>query len=56
MDPEIQGLLGSLGLRPLTGEPADLLEDLGQPGTEAAGATESERPALVASWDTLIGA
>ncbi|HJQ95725.1 MAG TPA: substrate-binding domain-containing protein [Acidimicrobiia bacterium] len=56
MDPEIQALLGSLGLRPLTGETADLLEDLGQPGTEAAGAAESERPALVASWDTLIGA
>jgi hypothetical protein len=56
MDPEIQGLLGSLGLRPLTGEPVDLLEDLGQPGTEAALATESERPTLVASWDTLMGA
>ena len=56
MDPEIQGLLGSLGLRPLTGEPVDLLEDLGQPGTEAALTTESERPTLVASWDTLMGA
>ncbi|MGH8959575.1 MAG: hypothetical protein ACRDVK_12980 [Acidimicrobiia bacterium] len=53
---EIQGLLGSLGLRPLTGEPTNLLEDLGQPGPETAGATEAERPALVASWDTLIGA
>lgn len=54
--PEIQALLGSLGLRPLTGEPTDLLEDLGEPGTETAGASQAERPALVASWDTLIGA
>ncbi|MGH8924099.1 MAG: hypothetical protein ACRDWA_05595 [Acidimicrobiia bacterium] len=54
--PEIQELLGSLGLRPLSGEATDLLEELGQPGTEGATATESERPALVASWDTLIGA
>ena len=54
--PEIQDLLGSLGLRPLSGDPTDLLEDLGQPGTESTGTSAAERPALVASWDTLIGA
>lgn len=53
---EIQALLGSLALRPLNGEPTNLLEDLGQPGTEGVVASESERPALVTSWDTLIGA
>jgi hypothetical protein len=52
---EIQSLLGSLGLRPLTGEATNLLEDLGQPGAEGVLVTEAERPALIASWNTLIG-
>ena len=53
--PEYQALLGSLGLRPLTGEPQNLMEDLGTPGAEAAGITEAEKAPLIASWDSLIG-
>ncbi len=53
--PDYQALLGSLGLRPLTGEPQNLMEDLGTPGAEAAGITEAEKAPLIASWDSLIG-
>lgn len=53
--PESQALLGSLGLRPLTGEPVNLMQDLGTPGAEAAGVTEAEKTTLIASWNSLIG-
>lgn len=53
--PEYQALLGSLGLRPLTGEAQNLIEELGTPGAEAAGITEAEKAPLLASWDSLIG-
>jgi hypothetical protein len=53
--PETQALLGSLGLRPISGEVVDLMQDLGTPGAESAGITDAEKAALVASWDSLIG-
>ncbi|CAN5181991.1 hypothetical protein BH18ACT5_BH18ACT5_18900 [soil metagenome] len=53
--PENQALLGSLGLRPLTGAPVNLMQDLGTPGAEAAGVTEAEKTTLIASWNSLIG-
>ena len=53
--PENQALLGSLGLRPLAGEAANLMQDLGTPGAEAAGVTEAEKATLIASWNSLIG-
>ena len=55
LEPDVQTTLGQLGLRALNGESGQLLEDLGQPGTEAAAVGEAERPALVSSWDTLVG-
>jgi hypothetical protein len=55
LTPESQSLLGSLGLRPLTGEATGLMQDLGTPGAEAAGLTETEKSSLIASWDSLIG-
>lgn len=55
LEEDIQALLGSLGLRPLTGEPSNLLRDLGTPGAELPGLTEAEIPALVESWSRLVG-
>jgi hypothetical protein len=55
VEADVQLTLGQLGLRALNGESGPLLEDLGQPGTEAGPVTEAERPALVSSWDTLVG-
>ena len=52
---DIQALLGSLGLRPLTGEATNLLRDLGTPGAELAAVTETEKPALIASWQSVLG-
>lgn len=53
--PDIQGLLGSLGLRPVTGEAQGLLEGLGSPGGEMAPLSPTEGQALVAKWDELVG-
>lgn len=52
---DIQALLGSLGLRPMTGEAQDLLEGLGSPGGEMAPLSPTDGPALVAAWDELVG-
>ena len=52
---DIQALLGSLGLRPLTGEATNLLRDLGTPGAELPAVTENEKPALIASWQSVVG-
>ena len=53
--PDIQSLLGSLGLRPTTGEATNLLRDLGTPGSELPAVTEAERPALITSWQSIVG-
>jgi hypothetical protein len=53
--PEIQELLGSLGLRPSTGEATNLLRDLGTPGSELPAATEAEKSALISSWQSVVG-
>jgi len=53
--PEIQALLGSLGLRPLNGDAQNLMQDLGTPGAEGPLATDAEKATLQASWDSLIG-
>lgn len=55
LSPEIQSLLGSLGLRPTTGEATDLLRDLGTPGAELPAATEAEKPGLISSWQSVVG-
>jgi hypothetical protein len=55
MAQDIQALLGSLGLRPLTGEATNLLRDRGTPGAELPAVTEAEKPALIASWQSLVG-
>jgi hypothetical protein len=52
---EIQELLGSLGLRPSTGEATNLLRDLGTPGSELPALTEPEKPALISSWQSVVG-
>jgi hypothetical protein len=52
---DIQALLGSLGLRPMTGEAQGLLEGLGSPGGEMAPLSPTDGPALVAKWDELVG-
>lgn len=53
--PDIQGLLGSLGLRPSTGDATNLLRDLGTPGSELPALTEPEKPALISSWQSVVG-
>jgi hypothetical protein len=55
LEPEIQVLLGSLGLRPLTGEATNLQRDLGIPGSELPALTEVEKPALISSWQATVG-
>ncbi|HEY7564713.1 MAG TPA: hypothetical protein VIA81_07305, partial [Acidimicrobiia bacterium] len=55
LDPELQAMLGSLGLRPLTGDATNLLRDLGTPAAEMTAVTEAEKAALVDGWNTLIG-
>jgi hypothetical protein len=52
---DIGAMLGSLGLRPLTGEATNLLRDLGTPGAEMTGVGEAERTALLDGWNTLVG-
>ena len=53
--PEIQSLLGSLGLRPLTGEATNLLRDLGTPGSELPATTDAEKPGLISGWQSVVG-
>jgi hypothetical protein len=53
--PDIQAMLGSLGLRPVTGEAQGLLEGLGTPGAEMPPLPPSEAPAVVAKWDLMVG-
>ncbi len=55
IDEELQALLGSLGLRPLTGDPIDLLEGLGSPEDELAGVDSAQREGLVRAWDEAVG-
>jgi hypothetical protein len=55
LTPDLQAMLGSLGLRPLTGEATDLLRDLGTPGAEMEAVADAEKAALVDSWNSLIG-
>jgi hypothetical protein len=52
---DIQSLLGSLGLRPSTGEATNLLRDLGTPGSELPAVTETEMPGLISSWQSVVG-
>jgi hypothetical protein len=55
LEPDIQSRLGSLGLRPPTGEATNLLRDLGMPGSELQAATEAEKPGLISSWQSVVG-
>ena len=55
MAPDIQALLGSLGLRPTTGEATSLLRDLGTPGSEMPALTEVEKPTLISGWQSVVG-
>jgi hypothetical protein len=52
---DMQAMLGSLGLRPITGEAINLLRDLGTPGAEMTGVSAAERTTLLESWNTLVG-
>jgi Bacterial extracellular solute-binding protein len=52
---DIQALLGSLGLRPLTGEATNLLRDLGTPGAEMPAVPEADKPALISGWQSVVG-
>lgn len=52
---DIQSLLGSLGLRPSTGEATNLLRDLGTPGAELPPVTEAEKPGLISTWQSVVG-
>jgi hypothetical protein len=53
--PELQALLGSLGLRPLAGEASDLMDGLGAPAGELAPVDISQRETLVQAWNQLVG-
>jgi hypothetical protein len=53
--PELQTLLGSLGLRPLTGEAQDLMDGLGSPGGELAPVDIAQKESLVQAWNQLVG-
>jgi hypothetical protein len=53
--PESQTLLGSLGLRPLTGEAQDLMDGLGNPGGELAPVDIAQKESLVQAWNQLVG-
>ena len=52
---DIQSLLGSLGLRPSTGEATNLLRDLGTPRSELPALTEAEKPGLISGWQSVVG-
>jgi hypothetical protein len=53
--PDIQSLLGSLGLRPVTGDAQGLLEGLGIPGGEMTPLSPTDGTALVTRWNELVG-
>jgi hypothetical protein len=53
--PELQALLGSLGLRPLTGEAQELMDGLGSPGAELAPVDVAQKETLVQAWNQLVG-
>ncbi|HEX5671516.1 MAG TPA: hypothetical protein VFY46_02225 [Acidimicrobiia bacterium] len=53
--PELQALLGSLGMRPLTGEAQDLMDGLGSPGGELAPVDVAQKETLVQAWNQLVG-
>jgi hypothetical protein len=53
--PELQAVLGSLGLRPLDGEATGLMQGLGQPGTPLPALTDAEKDSLIASWTNTFG-
>ena len=53
--PELQALLGSLGLRPLTGEAQELMEGLGTPAGELAPVDVAQKETLVQAWNDLVG-
>jgi hypothetical protein len=55
LSPELQATLGSLGLRPPTGEASGLMQGLGQPGTALPALTDAESSALIASWTSKFG-
>jgi hypothetical protein len=55
LTPELQASLGSLGLRPPTGEATGLMQGLGQPGTALPALTDAERDTLIASWTSTFG-
>ncbi|MGQ0848771.1 MAG: hypothetical protein ACT4OP_06585 [Actinomycetota bacterium] len=53
--PTIQEVLGTVGLRPISGDAQGLLDGLGRPGAEMTPLSPAEGPALVAKWDELVG-
>jgi hypothetical protein len=53
--PELQALLGSLGLRPLTGEALELMDGLGTPAGELAPVDVAQKETLVQAWNDLVG-
>ncbi|MEX0699228.1 MAG: hypothetical protein WD651_09925 [Acidimicrobiia bacterium] len=53
--PELQALLGSLGLRPLAGEASDLMDGLAAPAGELAPVDISQRETLVQAWNQVMG-
>jgi hypothetical protein len=55
LGPDIQQILGSLGLRPLDGNVGNLLEGLGTPGGEMAPLDPGEAARLVQTWQELVG-
>ncbi|HSL26110.1 MAG TPA: hypothetical protein VLA54_07475 [Acidimicrobiia bacterium] len=55
LEPELQNLLGSVGLRPPTGDATNLLRDLGTPGVEMPALAADEIQALIDSWTRLVG-
>jgi hypothetical protein len=55
MSEELQALLGSLGLRPLTGEAGELPAELGDPDGEMAPVDPADREALVEAWRVAVG-
>jgi hypothetical protein len=52
---DIQALLGSLGLRPATGEAQNLMPDLGTSGGPLPSLSATEIDAVIASWQEVMG-
>jgi hypothetical protein len=49
--PEVQAILGSLGIRPVVGEVGELMEGLGQPGTPLPPLDAGQIGVLISSWE-----